>query len=84
MPIRSPEWEINEICARFITNIAPCESLGSTGDPHFRYWPEAAENDVRSNVGYRRDKRTPCTQNEFCRSGPDPDMPAHPRAALLG
>jgi hypothetical protein len=31
-------------------------------------WPEAAENDVRSNVGYRRDKRTPCTQNEFCRS----------------
>jgi len=39
MPIRSPEWEINKICARFITNIAPCESLGSTGDPHFRYWP---------------------------------------------
>jgi hypothetical protein len=31
-------------------------------------WPEAAENDFRSNVGYRRDKRTPCTQNEFCRS----------------
>jgi hypothetical protein len=26
-----------------------------------RYWPEATENDVRSNVGYLRD-------NEFCRS----------------
>jgi len=37
-------------------------------------WPEAAENDVRSNVGYRRDKRTPCTQNEFCRSWPNSDI----------
>jgi hypothetical protein len=36
--------------------------------------PEAAENDVRSNVGYRRDKRTPCTQNEFCRSLPIGDV----------
>jgi hypothetical protein len=25
-------------------------------------------NGVRSDVGYRGDKRTPCTHNEFCRS----------------
>jgi hypothetical protein len=47
MPIRSPEWEINKICARFITNIAPCESLGSTGDPHFRYWPILLQNSLK-------------------------------------
>src|SRR5262245_39015958 len=34
--------------------------------PNFRLWPEAAEYGARSNVGYRGDKRTPCTHNEFC------------------
>jgi hypothetical protein len=35
---------------------------------HFWIWPQATENDVRSNVGYWGVKRTRFAHSEFCRS----------------
>jgi hypothetical protein len=47
-------------------------SSGSLNQPErtdqVRCWPEATENDLRSNVGYRGVKRTRYAHAEFCRS----------------